>query len=545
MNASPAVTLSPDLIVHSGRVLNTVDQDKQVRFTESEAFAVSNGRVIAVGPDAQISQYRGEHTELVDLAGRTVLPGFIETHMHIGHYGENLLQVDCRPAMTSSVASIKSAISAAVERARPGEWVFGWGWDESRMEHAEAPDRWDLDEVAPRNPVKLTRTCGHMALFNSNALSIAAIDESTDDPEGGHLVRDEASRLTGLLQERALELVATPAQSPETLRKGLTFAQHELLARGITTVHDMSTQADELRALTDLSAENPLLRLRPWLWAIDSNGHRGLLRSAIGAGLKSGFGNDQLRIQGVKFMLDGSVGGRTAALEQPYVDSDDSGILIRETDEVSGLVAAAIDNGLRVAIHGIGERAIDVAIGSIDSLKLSDDQIARLRNRIEHCGLPTRANLQRMKELGLIAASSISFLYELGDSYLTNLGRQRVARAYPHRSFREYGILAPPNSDCPVTDPNPWNVIYAATKRSTSTGRHLGNEEALTLAEAVHSYTAEAAYTSFEEGELGSLHAGAHADFVILDRDPRDSESVLEINADATYVAGRRVYSSS
>lgn len=537
-----------DKVFVNGNVLTMADgcADSAER---PSALAVSAGRISFVGDDAAAKALVDDATEVVDLGGRTILPGFVESHAHPTVYGNNLLEIDCRPEVTGSADRIQALVERAVETALPGAWIRGWGWDESQMEGGRAPTRQELDRVAPDNPVLLRRVCGHMAVVNSAALRAGNVPEDAPDPAGGHLGRDADGRLTGLLQEQAQSLVSAPETTADDVARGFKLAQAKYASWGVTTIHDMSTRGPDLRVYQSLLNGDELdIRVRPWFWAVQANGREGALQEALTAGLTSGFGNDMLRIQGVKFMLDGSVGGRTAAVAEPFEHSHDTGILTMGLSETAPWVAAALEGGLRVAIHGIGERAIDVAIQACDlaAAQLGPERIAAMRNRIEHCALPTTQNLQDMRRLSLIAASSIGFVYGLGDSYLANLGPERVSRVYPHRSFQEHGIVAPGNSDSPVTEGNPWLGIYAAVTRTTRSGQVLDTMQNISVEAALRAFTRDAAYASFEEDRLGIIRPGAHADLNVVAEDPFavGPHNLHQMETVGTYLGGRQVYSA-
>jgi predicted amidohydrolase YtcJ len=542
------ITGQADTVLLSGSVL-TMDEREPSWSERPTAVAVTGGIITAVGDDASVRTLIGDDTQVVDLAGRTLLPGFIESHAHPTIYGSNLLQVDCRPQVVGSAEGIGSTVADAVAAAGPGEWIIGWGWDDSQMTGGVAPTRDDLDRVAPDHPVLLRRVCGHMSVVNSAALRLGGVMEDTPDPAGGHLARDAAGRLTGLLQEQAQSLVSAPESTIDDVARGFRLAQAKYNSWGVTTIHDMSTRGPDLRVYQQLLGRGELdIRVRPWFWAVQANGRSGSLQEALTAGIASGLGDDMLRIQGVKFMLDGSIGGRTAAVAEPFEHSHDHGILTMDVDETAPWVAAALDGGLRVAIHGIGERAIDVAIQACDLAadRLGADRVAAMRNRIEHCALPTPQNLQDMHRLNLIAASSIGFVHGLGDSYLANLGKERVARVYPHRSFIEHGIVAPGNSDSPVTEGNPWLGISAAVTRTTRSGTVLDTTQNISVDAALRAFTRDAAYASFEEDSLGVIRPGARADLNVVSDDPFAvaPEKLHGITSVATYLAGRQVFAS-
>lgn len=535
-----ASIIKADLIFINGNVITMNELSP-----EANAIAVKNGSVLYVGETEDVLTLKGEQTEVVDLQGKTIMPGFVESHTHTTGYGNNLLQVDCRPAQTPSIDDILAKLKDAVEATPEGEWIRGWGWDDSRLAEKRNPTRWDLDKVAPNHPVFLKRTCGHVAVGNSKALEISGITKDTPDPDGGHIQLDkETGEPTGILQELAQGLVSLPKLTKEDVARGLKLAQKDYAKWGITTLHDMSTQKIDMEVFQMLKEQNELtVRVRPWIWAMAQRDRAGLLDEMITLGLHSNLGGDMVKIQGMKFMLDGSVGGRTAATAEPYEDDDSKGILYYDKEHVAPYMKRAVEAGLRVAIHGIGERAIDVALESFKEAHQAVD-ISKMRNRIEHCGLPTEDHLKTMKELNMIAASSIGFIYHLGDSYIRNLGPERMKRVYPQKTFKEYGIVAPGNSDLPVTDGNPWLGIYAAVNRKTVSGQVTDTVQNISVYDAIKAYTVDAAYSSFEEDTLGIIKENAKADLMIVSDNPFeiDTEALKDITVEATYLGGKKVY---
>ncbi|QAS53470.1 amidohydrolase [Halobacillus litoralis] len=528
-----------DLIFINGHVL-TMEDDTPPK----QAVAVKGGKVVFAGDSEEALLLKNEQTEIVDLKGKTLMPSFIESHIHPSIYGVTLLEVDCKPEATPSIPAIKEKISRVAESTAEGEWILGWGWDDSKMEDKRNPTRWDLDEAAPDHPVVLKRACAHMAVANTKALSLSGITDETPDPAGGNIERDEQGRLTGLLQEKAQGLLKAPEYTHDDMVKGLKLAQDKFASWGVTTVHCMSTQTADLQLYQSLLDQKELnVRVRPWLWAIDQNGFDGAMDEVLKVGLRSGFGNDMVKIQGLKFMLDGSVGGKTAAVSEPYLGTQESGILYNTVEEIAPLLNKSIDAGLRTAIHAIGDRAIDVAINSYADINQSTS-ITHMRNRIEHCIFPTFQQIRQMKDLELVAGSSVGFLYHIGDNYMNKLGEERMEHAFPHRSFKEAGVTAPGNSDLPVTDGNPWTGIYGAVTRKTSNGQVIGEEESIRVYDALKAFTVDAAYSSFEEETLGVIKPGAKADLMIISDNPLEInvEKLLEIETVSTYLEGRRIY---
>ncbi|MFD2924705.1 amidohydrolase [Halobacillus naozhouensis] len=532
----------PDVIFFNGDVLTMDDS-----FPQASAVAVKDGMIVAVGDESDVFDWKTEHTKIIDLNGKTLMPGFIESHIHPTIYGSTLLEIDCRPETTPAMEDLLQKVSEEAVKTPEDEWIRGFGWDDSKLVEMRNPTRWELDEAAPNHPVVLKRSCAHMAVANSKALEMSGITQETPDPSGGHIERDENGNLTGLLQEKAQGLLDVPRYDLEDMAEGMRLAQQQFAEWGITTVHDMSTQTTDLQLFQYLQEQNELrVRVRPWIWAIDQNGFDGSLDEVLKVGLRSGFGNDLVKIQGMKFMLDGSVGGKTAAMHDPYVDTEEKGILYNSVEEIHPLMEKAIESGLRVAVHAIGDRAIEVAIESFEQIH-NNTNITGMRNRVEHCVMPTVDHLRRMKNLELVAASSIGFLYHIGDNYVAKLGAERVNHLFPHKSFKEHGIVAPGNSDLPVNSGNPWQSIYSAVTRKTSSGQVVEQGEQISVWDALKAFTVDAAYSSCEEQLLGVIKEGSKADLIVLSENPLEvkPDHLKEMKVQQTYLEGDLTFSQS
>lgn len=523
---------------------------------EPKGVVVEDGVITFVGEPQEARCRAAPSGPVVDAGGRYLAPGFIETHGHPGLYARLALNADCRPATTPRAGDVVAAIREAATAAEPGEWVVGWGYDEHRME-GPGPTREDLDEAAPEHPVYLKRTCAHMALVNTAALERMGITADTPDPSGGRIVRDGSGEPTGLLQETAMSLADLPESGPRELLDGMRVAQQDFAAWGLTTVHDMSTGPLEMGTYLHLQETGELsTRFRPWYFALELGDFHGSYDEVIGTGIRSGLGDDMVRIQGMKFILDGSVGGQTAAVAEPFEGGDSCGILYYDTPDIAPMAAQALRNGLRLAIHGIGERAVEQALDLIEGagreVAAEDDDaeaayralVTSRRHRVEHCALPTEEDLRRLVENRIVAASSTAFIHELGDSYCRNLGPQRMARTYPMRTFLDRGILAPSNSDFPVTTANPWLGISACVTRTTVSGQVADTVQNVTVAEALDAYTVEAAKASFDEDRLGRIEEGFLGDLVLLDRNPFDADpsELKDVTAELTVCDGRIVH---
>ncbi len=530
------------LIFLNGDVLTMNDEAPT-----AEAIVVKNGIITYVGEEREALLGKKDDAEIIDLEGRTLMPAFIESHIHPSIYGLTLLEIDCKPASAPSINDLLKKVKDKVSNTPKGQWIKGWGWDDSKLAERRNPTRWDLDQVAPDHPVVLKRTCAHMSVVNSKALELSGISEDTPNPDGGNLERDKHGRLTGLLQEKAQGLLAAPKYGHADLVKGMKLAQKQFAGWGITTVHDMSTQPTDLQLYQFLLEKDELaVRVRPWIWAIDQNGFDGSLEEVLSVGLRSGFGNDMLKIQGLKFMLDGSVGGKTAAVTAPFEGTIETGILYNDENEIFPLMKKGIESGLRIAIHAIGDRAIEIAIRAFEKIN-ETIELTSMRNRIEHCALPAKDHLQRMKRLELIAASSVGFLYHIGDNYLNKLGEERMKGVFPQKSFKEFGIVAPGNSDLPVNDGNPWMGVYSAVTRKSSSGQILDDSQNISVWDALKAYTTDAAYSSFEEHAIGIIKPLAKADLMVISDHPLkvDVEKLTDMKVERTYLEGRLIYSDS
>lgn len=519
-------------------------------FTDPCDVITAQGRVRAVvpaGTGVDEATSRLEQPAVVDVDEQYLMPGFIESHGHPVSHGINRLQLDMRPVAVSSIADIRTAVRRSAERNGRDAWIVGAGFDETYLSDGRMPDRGDLDDAAPDNPVAIVRTCGHMLVANSRALALSGIDETVEDPPGGKFVRDASGRLTGLVQEDATRLVAQPEPDDAMREEGFSLAQDDFHSWGVTTVNDAIAEPSHMRLYQRLSTQGHLrVRVRPWLYAIPFSGRDGVLEDLVAAGIASGLGDDMLRVQGVKFQLDGSLGGRTAALYEPYAGSDDRGILTHPTERLTSAFRTAARGGLRMAIHAIGDAAIGQALEALEQSGELPWVIAN-RNRIEHCSLPTPEQLDTMAEWNLIASSSIGFVYNLGDSYPEALGDERIERLLPHRDLIARGIVAPGNSDVPVTSGNPWHGIVGAITRTTRTGTVLDQSQNITLAQALAMYTTDAAYANFEEDRAGAIVPGAFADFQVYARDPftLQPEELLDLAPESVFLAGERVYERS
>lgn len=536
------MTWHADLVLLNGQFI-TLEEDEPI----FGALAVKDGRIIYLGDVADIKQFINEQTEVIDVAGKTVLPGFIESHAHPTHMAQLKLELD----FTEDDA--KEKILAKIEQKQKtlakGQWILGRGWDENKFNDGSKLTKHDIDAICPDHPVFLKRACGHIALANSCALKLAGITRVF--PVKGGLIEafPNSDEPTGILKERAQELIPVPKYTIVDLMKGFELAQEQFLQYGITTVHDMSTKKRELLLYQQIEKLGKLkVKLRPWLWAIPEFHDTGVLEETIALGIQSGFGSNAIKIQGVKFMFDGSIGGRSAAISFNYLDSEQkNGILYKTDEEIQPFVQQAIENGLRVAIHAIGDRAIHQALNVLEKSYQTCPNTRKMRNRIEHLTLANEAHVRKLQELGIVACSSTNFLYFSADDYIPAIGIEKVADIFPHDLYQKYGVVAPINSDAPVVDANPFYGIYSLVTRKTKNGTVIGKEKALSVIDALKAYTLDAAYSSFEEHDLGSLKVGKIADIIVVNENPLEiaEEKLKDMQVLMTISNGKVVYVNS
>ena len=538
--------LPANLILINGKIESMEDMAP-----EASAVAVIGDRIAYVGNDRDALSLQGNETIVIDLKGKSALPGFIESHAHPIIYAETLLGVDCGGPNTTSLKMLLKSLESKAAQTPKGTWIKGWGWDDSKFEERRVPSRWDLDAISTDHPVVLARQCGHTVVANSLALQLSGIGKDTQDPpEGGHVVKDPATgEPTGILQERAQELLLQVPISREDYKRGFLLAQQEFAKKGVTTIHDMTTQPLGIRIYQELLRdENLTVRIRMWPFAVTANQFEGMMDTLIQLGIESGFGSTMLNVQGSKFLLDGGIGGKTAAVSKPFEDDPDNmnnrGIMYYSKDEpLAELVTRSLLAGLRVSLHAIGDRAIEQALNVIEIAQKKTGKTG-MRNRIEHCTIPNAGQIDRIKDLKIAVGASTGFIYSIGAAHYYNLGTERCNHVFPMKTFKEKRIVAAGNSDAPVCDLNPILGVYSIVTRNAMSGHNLGTDECLPVVDALRAYTINAAYLGFDEKLIGSLQAGKFADIVVLDRDPLtvDPLSLKDIQVVMTIMNGKIIY---
>jgi len=526
-----------DLVLYHGNI-HTMD----ATMPRAQAIAIAGNRVLATGSDAEIRALLAPDGEAVDLRGRTVVPGFTDCHLHFMSYGLSLKEIDLAGVPTLEEALARVAARAAETPA--GHWLKGRGWDHSLWAGGAFPTREDLDRVAPEHPVFLERKCGHAGWANSRALELAGITAETPDPPGGAIDRHPVTgQPTGILRENAMHLITSLLKEPaleeavEAIKAGMANAHKQ----GLVGIHTMEG-APALRAFQQLRATGEL-KLRVLMQIPEEN-----LAAAIQVGLRSGLGDERLRIGGVKVFSDGALGAHTAYMLAPYADDPDNyGIAVATAEHLREVVGQASRAGIAAFIHAIGDRANRQVLDAIEASRRAGEGL-HLRHRIEHVQIIHPDDMPRLARLGVIA--SMQPIHATQDMLLADaLWGARCAGAYAWRSLLDAGAVLAFGSDSPVEDLSVLKGIHAAVTRRRADGSPGPDgwypEQRLSVAEAVYAYTAGAAYASGEEAIKGTLSPGKLADLVVLSQDifTVDPMAILDTEVVATMFDGEFVYS--
>lgn len=529
--------MQANLILYNGDI-HTMD----AAAPRAQAIAIIGNRVLAVGSDADVRALLAPEGRAIDLRGRTVVPGFTDAHLHFMSYGLALKQIDLAQIPTLDEALAR--VAARAQTTPPGRWLVGWGWDHSLWEGGAFPTRQDLDRVAPHHPAFLRRKCGHVGWANSRALEMAGITAETPDPPCGKIERDPATgQPTGILfEDAAMDLVGGLVKKPsvEEAVDAIKVAMAKAHKQGLVGVHVMEG-ATAFRAFQRLRSAGEL-ELRVLMQIPEDN-----LDAAIQAGLRSGFGDERLRIGAVKIFSDGALGARTAHMIEPFEgEPDNYGIAVADADHLRQVVGKASRAGIAVFIHAIGDRANREVLDAIEASRQAGEGL-HLRHRIEHVQILHPDDVPRLAKLGIIA--SMQPIHATQDMLLADaLWGARCAGAYAFRSLLDTGAALAFGSDAPVEDLNVLKGIHAAVTRRRADGSPGPDgwypEQRLTVAEAVHAYTAGAAYASGEEAVKGTLSPGKLADLVLLSQDifAIDPMDIIETEVAATMFDGEFVY---
>jgi predicted amidohydrolase YtcJ len=531
-NATPS-GVHADIVIKHGNLL-TMDP----ALPRAEAMAISGHHIQAVGSNDEIANLIGPNTKVVDAAGMTVTPGFIDGHSH-PIVPEHAVSANVN---LPRIADVKEALRRQAAKTPPGHWVRGVMYDDTKFEDGRPLNRRDIDEVVPDHPVFVWHRGGHTGVINSKAFEVAGITMATPDPVGGKYYREDGE-FTGKVAELAIDPLfehgTWPVIDRNVRQDSVRVASNRMASFGLTSTTDSWGDGANLVALQDARAADQLhfrVSFMPF-------GQDPVFQSLKDAGIQSGFGDDMLRIGAVKYSADGSASERTMRMSTPYLGRpDDYGILTMTQEEIDAAVDDAVAHNFRIGIHANGDIAIDMALNAYERV-LESHVGENPRFRLEHCSLVNPGLLSRIKKTGSIPFPFYTYAYFHGNKW-TEYGEEKMEHMFAHRSFLEYGIPVAPASDYPPGPFEPMMAVQSMVTRQDTQGRVWGPSQRISVSEAMRICTVHGAYASFEEDTKGSLTAGKLADFVILDKDPHsvDPHSIIDIKVVRTMLGGRTTY---
>ncbi len=528
-----------DLVLEHGHIV-TMDGTRKI----AGAMAVRDGKILALGDT--LADCATARTRVIDLQGRTVLPGLIDVHTHAIEWVKTILrgEIDAGYPAVHSIAEITQAVAQRAATFPSGQWIMGSGWDDSKLSEHRYMIRQDLDAASAGHPVYLKHVSGHLSVANSAALKLANITKNTADPQGGVIERDASGEPTGILKDTAMGLIAgiLPGDPPDIDVRAARLVSEKAAEVGLTTIHDIFIGPDEMRGYQEAHRRGWLkirVQMSPRIGSIAD------AEKLAQMGVHTGFGDDVLKFGAAKMFADGGMGARTIAIYPPGVigEPNNLGVLRWTPAEMQKAHLLAAGAGWQLETHAIGDRAIDEVLDSyavvIKQLGLKD-----ARFRIVHAGISTPAAQKRMRELNVVIDGNPPFVYWIG-SWFQKYGPERVRWSYPAKSYIENGIIEAAGSDVAVTPISPWWGIWAAVvRRDLESGNILAPEERISIEQALTLYTRNGAFAGFEENIKGSLEPGKLADFIVIDRDVLTipADELRDVKVLQTFVGGQIVY---
>ncbi|HTS37169.1 MAG TPA: amidohydrolase [Candidatus Solibacter sp.] len=514
-----------------------------------EAIAVRGDRIQAVGKMIDIMKLKGPDTQVIDLGGRFVMPGFNDAHLHLDDAGATKLSVD--ETGVKSLDELRDRVAKRIAEAKPGEWILGSGWDETLWPVKVTPTRWDLDEVSAGHPVFLVRIDGHIAVANTRALQLGSVTIASRDPQGGKIDRNENGEPTGILRETAQAAVlnVVPKPTHQQRRQGIELALADLAEHGVTSAQDYSPNWENFRIYEELEKEGKLTaRISEWLDFNESVEELSKQRSSHSP-------SDLMLHTGMlKGFMDGSLGSHTAAMLEPYADDPkNSGLPRYDAARLNDLTKERVLAGFQIGFHAIGDKGVQMALDAFaEAQKAAREAHVQAANggddfrlRIEHAQVTTPAEIAQFKQLKVIASMQPSHLLTDMRWAQDRLGPKRAATSYAWLAFLNKGVTLAFGTDYPVEPVTPFRGLYAAVTRKSENGKQeYFPEQRLTMDQAIAAYTTGSAFAEFEEKEKGKLVAGMLADFVVLDRDVTATapEKITATRVLRTVVGGKTVY---
>ena len=539
------------MVLRNGKVV-TVDDSRP----EAQAIAIRGDRIAAVGSNAEIQRFIGPGTQVIDLAGRLAIPGLIESHGHFMNFGLSKMTLDLMDVKDWN--EIVSMVAAAAKQAKPGEWLIGRGWHQEKWASVPQPNvegfpfHDALSKVSPNNPVMLTHASGHASFVNAAAMAAAGLTEKTPDPAGGEILKDKAGRPIGLLRETASGIVSraleawrakkTPEERLADARRQIELATRGSLEAGITSFHDAGANVNTLDLFKQAAADGSL-GVRLWVMIRDSNDN---LRAKLGQYKAVGLNNNHLTIAAIKVTADGALGSRGALMLEPYTDSPSSvGLPTVPIESIADTARIAIDNGVQLCVHAIGDRANREVLNVYERTFAQYPSQKDLRWRIEHAQHIHPSDIPRFGKLGVIAAMQGVHATSDAPYVIARLGPTRAqSGAYVWQSLIQTGAIVANGTDVPVERIDPMASFHATVTRKTKDGSIFYGDQKMTRAQALKSYTWNGAYAAKEETLKGSIAVGKLADITVLSKDIMTvpDDEIAATTAVYTIVGGKVAY---
>ncbi|MFC1614149.1 amidohydrolase [Gemmatimonadota bacterium] len=530
-----------DMVLLNGKIV-TVDENESI----AEAVAVRFGKIMTVGKNDEIRKLIGADSKVIDLQGKTLIPGLIDSHCHITSTAMDMIGVLdlSEEAGVRSIADIQTKIAEKAAAIEKGEWITGAREDDYKLEEKRHPKKWELDKASPDNPVIISTVGGHFSIANSMALELAGVTQKTPDPVGGMFDRDPVTgELTGGLHEEARGIIrrAMPLRRDLSRQEAAETVRNMMLENakaGLTCIYD-NAGSSQVRAVLDLKKRDEL----PIRFRVDYGINHYQELENLGL-THDPFGDEWVKICGVKFFFDGAISARTAAVSEPYLHRENFYGVMATTEELAReRLLQAYEAGCRISAHANGDSAISMYLDIMEDIQRKYPR-KDPRNRIIHCTVINPELVDRIKKLGLLPTIFGAYPYYHGDKLIPAFGEQRLQRMFAAHSFLEAGVKVSANSDYDASPFQPLMGIHALVNRKTKAGKPIGQEQKILVSDALRLYTINAAYHSYDEDLLGSIEKGKCADIVVLGEDilTVDKEKIIDIPIDMTIVGGKIVY---
>jgi predicted amidohydrolase YtcJ len=530
-----------DLVLTNGKVITVEDS-----LPEAQAVAVRGARIIALGRTVDVQPFVGPATQVVDLQGKLVIPGFIEGHGHFTGVGEAQLSLKLMPA--TSWDQIVTMVAEAAKRAKPGEWIIGRGWHQEKWTSRPNPNvegfptHASLDAVSPHNPVLLTHASGHASFANAKAMEVSDINRSTPNPPGGEILKDAAGNPTGLLRETASGLVHTGRGDPSRARKALELASQEALSKGVTSFQDAGSSFATIDLMRQMIDEGKI-GVRLWVMVREGNEREAPLLAKYRT---IDYANGHLTVRAIKRQIDGALGSRGAWLLEPYTDKPDSvGLNTANVADIAETARLAMANDYQLCVHAIGDRANRETLNIFEQAFKANPAKRDLRWRVEHAQHLSLQDIPRFGQLGVIASMQGIHCTSDAPYVAERLGAKRAEEgAYVWQKLMKSGAVVSNGTDAPVEDVDPIANYYATVSRKTKNGRVFYPDQRMSRMEALKSSTFNGAYAAFEESSRGSLKVGKLADMTVLSKDITTvaEDEIPTVQIIYTIVGGKILY---